>query len=58
MGIEHQTLPIAAVQFHPESIMSLAGEVGLAIIANVVCTYAKDKPQQSQIFNGVVFSNS
>jgi anthranilate synthase len=41
MGIEHQTLPIAAVQFHPESIMSLAGEVGLAIIANVVCTYAK-----------------
>lgn len=58
MGIEHQTLPIAAVQFHPESIMSLAGEVGLAIIANVVCTYAKDRPEQRQIFNGVVFSNS
>ncbi|MBW4663208.1 MAG: anthranilate synthase [Chroococcus sp. CMT-3BRIN-NPC107] len=58
MGIEHQTLPIAAVQFHPESIMSLAGEVGLAIIANVVCAYAKDKPEQQKIFNGVVFSNS
>ncbi len=58
MGIEHQTLPIAAVQFHPESIMSLAGEVGLAIIANVVCTYAKDRPQQRQILNNVVFSNS
>lgn len=42
MGIEHKTLPIAAVQFHPESIMSLAGEVGLAIIMNVVRLYAKD----------------
>lgn len=58
MGIEHQTLPIAAVQFHPESIMSLAGEVGLAIIANVVCTFAKDRPQQRQVLNGAVFSNS
>jgi anthranilate synthase len=58
MGIEHRTLPIAAVQFHPESIMSLAGEVGLAIIANVVCTFAKNQSQQSQTLNGVVFSNS
>ncbi|WP_009630370.1 anthranilate synthase [Synechocystis sp. PCC 7509] len=58
MGIEHQTLPIAAVQFHPESIMSLAGEVGLAIIANIVCTYAKDRPPQHQVLNGIVFSNS
>ena len=58
MGIEHRTLPIAAVQFHPESIMSLAGDVGLAIIANVVCTFAKDRPPQNPILNGVVFSNS
>lgn len=58
MGIEHQTLPIAAVQFHPESIMSLAGDVGLAIIANVVCTFAKDRPQPYQVLDGVVFSNS
>ncbi|MGL5831677.1 MAG: anthranilate synthase [Waterburya sp.] len=43
MGIEHQTLPVAAVQFHPESIMSLAGGVGLAIIENVVRKYAKTK---------------
>lgn len=41
MAVEHKTLPIAAVQFHPESIMTLAGEVGLAIITNVISSYAK-----------------
>ncbi|NJO28454.1 MAG: anthranilate synthase [Richelia sp. SL_2_1] len=41
MAIEHKTLPIAAVQFHPESIMTLAGEVGLAMIKNVVYKYTK-----------------
>ena len=43
MAIEHKTLPIAAVQFHPESIMTLTGEVGLAIVKNIVRTYAKAK---------------
>ncbi|MDZ8262525.1 anthranilate synthase [Nostoc sp. ChiQUE01b] len=43
MGIEHQTLPIAAVQFHPESIMTLGGEVGLEIIKNVVRAYTQTK---------------
>ncbi|MBD2440509.1 anthranilate synthase [Nostoc sp. FACHB-110] len=43
MAIEHQTLPIAAVQFHPESIMTLAGEVGMTIIKNVVRTYTQSK---------------
>jgi anthranilate synthase len=32
MAIEHETLPIAAVQFHPESVMTLAGTVGIPII--------------------------
>ncbi|NMG11385.1 anthranilate synthase [Brasilonema sp. UFV-L1] len=41
MAIQHQTLPVAAVQFHPESIMSLAGELGLAIIKNVVRAYTQ-----------------
>lgn len=41
MAIEHKTLPISAVQFHPESIMSLVGEVGLAMIKNVVYKYTK-----------------
>lgn len=36
MAIEHHSLPIAAVQFHPESIMTLSGEVGLTMIKNVV----------------------
>ncbi|MEM7068557.1 MAG: anthranilate synthase component I [Pseudomonadota bacterium] len=36
MGIEHQNEPVAAVQFHPESIMSLGGEAGMRMIENVV----------------------
>ena len=36
MAIEHRTKPIAAVQFHPESIMSLGGEAGQRMIDNVV----------------------
>lgn len=43
MAIQHQNLPIAAVQFHPESIMSLGGNTGLAIIANVIQLYAQDR---------------
>jgi anthranilate synthase len=39
MAIEHQTLPIAGVQFHPESIMTLTGDVGLGMIKNVVNAY-------------------
>jgi anthranilate synthase len=36
MAIEHATLPLAAVQFHPESIMTLDDEVGLRLLATVV----------------------
>ncbi|MDB5504197.1 MAG: anthranilate synthase component [Tardiphaga sp.] len=34
MAIEHTTLPIGGVQFHPESLMSLGGDVGLRIVEN------------------------
>lgn len=46
MAIEHKTLPIAAVQFHPESIMTLAGDVGLTIIKNVVYQYTKSRKSE------------
>ena len=41
MAVEHATLPVAAVQFHPESIMSLDDEVGLRLLRNVVATLAR-----------------
>jgi anthranilate synthase len=34
MAIEHTSLPVGGVQFHPESLMSLSGEVGLRIVEN------------------------
>lgn len=36
MAIEHERLPIAAVQFHPESILTLRDQVGALIVRNVV----------------------
>ncbi len=41
MGIEHMKEPIAAVQFHPESIMTLGGDAGMRMIENVVAHLAK-----------------
>ena len=36
MAFEHRTEPVAAVQFHPESIMSLGGGAGMRMIENIV----------------------
>ena len=36
MAVEHPSLPLAAVQFHPESIMTLADDVRLRLLANVM----------------------
>jgi len=41
MGIEHESEPVAAVQFHPESIMSLGQEAGMRMIENVVAHLAR-----------------
>ena len=40
MAIEHRALPFAAVQFHPESIMTLEGDVGLRLLANAMTLLA------------------
>jgi anthranilate synthase len=32
MAVEHRNLPIAAVQFHPESVLTSPGEVGMPIL--------------------------
>ncbi len=36
MAVEHEQLPVAAVQFHPESILSLDAGAGMRLIANVL----------------------
>ena len=41
MAVEHRTLPLAAVQFHPESIMSLEDEIGLRLLRNAVTMLAR-----------------
>jgi anthranilate synthase len=41
MGIRHKNLPVEAVQFHPESILTLEGDCGLRMIQNVVKLYGR-----------------
>lgn len=36
MAVSHRTLPIHAVQFHPETILSLPNQAGLRIISNLM----------------------
>jgi anthranilate synthase len=38
MAIEHRSLPIAAVQFHPESVMTSPNAIGLPIMAAMLST--------------------
>ncbi|TAK24391.1 MAG: anthranilate synthase component I [Chloroflexota bacterium] len=44
MAVEHLSAPLVAVQFHPESILTLEGERGLRLIRNVVAHLAKGAP--------------
>jgi anthranilate synthase len=41
MGIRHRELPMEAVQFHPESILTLEGDCGLRLMENVVHTLGR-----------------
>lgn len=40
MGIRHRDLPIEAVQFHPESILTLERDCGLLLMENMIEMYA------------------
>ena len=44
MGIRHRELPIEAVQFHPESILTAAGEMGLKLMRNALTLGCRRKP--------------
>ena len=38
MAVEHRELPIAAVQFHPESLLTSEADTGLRLVRNAVAT--------------------
>jgi len=40
MGLRHRDLPIEAVQFHPESILTLERDCGLRLMENMIEAYA------------------
>jgi anthranilate synthase len=44
MGVRHRTLPVEAVQFHPESLLSQDNDHGLQMMGNMVRQFA---PQRS-----------
>jgi len=41
MAVEHAHLPLAAVQFHPESILTLGEDLGLRLMRNVVAQLSR-----------------
>ena len=44
MALEHRARPIAAVQFHPESILSLDDNIGMRLIDNMMVMLIADAP--------------
>lgn len=53
MAIQHKELPWMAVQFHPESIMTLREQNGKRLIANVVqCVLSRQSTQAAKVASG------
>jgi len=44
MAVEHDDLPVAGVQFHPESIMSVEDDVGVRLVGGVVAKLGHRRP--------------
>jgi anthranilate synthase len=44
MAIRHRRLPLAAVQFHPESILTMTGRIGHRLIDNVMRELVTARP--------------
>jgi anthranilate synthase len=45
MAIAHRSLPIQAVQFHPESLMSLGGDAGPRMLENILDRRGSGRPR-------------
>jgi anthranilate synthase len=46
MGVRHRALPVEAVQFHPESLLSQDGDHGLKMIENMVREFGSPRASQ------------
>lgn len=49
MGVRHKDLPLEAVQFHPESILTLEGQCGLRLMENVVRVLGRKSPSATRV---------
>ena len=52
MGVRHRTLPMEAVQFHPESILTLEGDHGLRLIENMIRILGRVRGRAREIAAG------
>jgi anthranilate synthase len=43
MGVRHKELPVEAVQFHPESLLTLEGDAGFRLMENMIRIHGRAK---------------